>query len=72
MANHGMLTTGKTMRAAFDAAVLLETLARQYLATLSAGRPILLTRAEMAVVARQFEDYGRQPRSTVRLRWSLP
>lgn len=72
MANHGMLTTGKTMRAAFDAAVQLETLARQYLTALSVGRPILLTSKEMAVVARQFEDYGRQPRSAARLRWALP
>lgn len=72
MANHGMIAIGKTMRSAFDAAVQLETLARQYLAALSVGRPILLTNREMAVVARQFEDYGRQPRSTARLRWVLP
>jgi len=44
----------------------------QGLTALSVGRPILLTSKEMAVVARQFEDYGRQPRSAARLRWALP
>ena len=72
MANHGMLTIGKTMRAAFDDAVQLETLARQYLTALSVGKPILLTSKEMAVIARQFEDYGRQPRSAAKPRWALP
>ena len=72
MANHGMLTIGTTMRGAFDAAVQLETLAKQYLTALSVGRPILLTKKEMAVVARQFEDYGRQPRLAAKLRWFLP
>ena len=72
LANHGMLTLGKTMRAAFDRAVQLETLARQYVAVLSIGKPVLLTKKDMAVVARNFETYGRQPRSVARARWVLP
>lgn len=72
MANHGMVSRGATIRAAFDAAMLLETMCRQYLTTLAAGTPVLLSAADMAIVARQFEDYGRQPRSPVKRRWSLP
>jgi L-fuculose-phosphate aldolase len=72
MANHGMIARGATIRAAFDAAVLLETMCRQYLAALAAGTPTLLSAEDMAIVARQFEDYGRQPRSPVKKRWSLP
>jgi hypothetical protein len=45
---------------------------RQYLTALAAGTPTLLSGADMAIVARQFEDYGRQPRSPVKRRWSLP
>ena len=72
MANHGMVSRGATIRAAFDAAMLLETMCRQYLTALAAGTPVLLSTADMAIVARQFEDYGRQPRSPVKRRWSLP
>lgn len=72
MANHGMVSRGATIRAAFDAAMLLETMCRQYLTALSAGTPVLLSAADMAIVARQFEDYGRQPRSPVKRRWTVP
>ncbi len=72
MANHGMIARGTTIRAAFDAAVLLETMCRQYLCAAAAGDPVLLSAADMAIVARQFEDYGRQPRSPVKRRWTLP
>jgi L-fuculose-phosphate aldolase len=72
MANHGMIARGATIRAAFDAAVLLETMCRQYLAASAAGTPVLLSPDDMAIVARQFEDYGRQPRSPIKRRWSLP
>jgi len=71
-ANHGMIARGATIRAAFDAAVLLETMCRQHLSASAAGTPELLTAEDMAIVARQFEDYGRQPRSPVKRRWLLP
>ncbi len=72
MANHGMTSRGPTIRAAFDAAVLLETMCRQYLTALAAGTPLILSAQDMAIVARQFEDYGRQPRSLVKRRWKKP
>jgi L-fuculose-phosphate aldolase len=72
LANHGMLSLGKTLQAAFDTALRLEAMARQYLLALSIGEPVLLSDKEMAVVARQFEDYGRQPRPAAQSNWSLP
>jgi L-fuculose-phosphate aldolase len=72
MANHGMLTRGTSLRAAFDAAVLVETLARQYAAILAIGKPVLLNKTEMKLVARQFEDYGKQPRAKSKQRWMVP
>ena len=72
LANHGMLARGATLRAALDAAILLEALARQYVLALSIGKPMLLNSEEMADVARRFADYGRQPRPRVKLRWQVP
>lgn len=74
LANHGMLTRGATLRAALEGAVLLETLARQYVLALSAGKPMVLSARQMAEVARRFADYGRQPRARARtrLRWQVP
>jgi len=72
LANHGMLARGASLRAALDAAILLEALARQYALALSVGRPELLGSEEMAEVARRFADYGRQPRAKAKLRWQVP
>jgi L-fuculose-phosphate aldolase len=72
LANHGMLVRGATLRAALDTAVRLETLARQYLLALSAGKPVLLTAPELSDVARRYADYGRQPKPKAKLRWMVP
>ena len=72
LANHGMLVRGATLRGALDSAILLETLARQYVLALSIGTPTLLTSEDMADVARRFADYGRQPRPRAKLRWQVP
>lgn len=68
LANHGMLARGDTLSAALDATIRLEALARQYLIALSAGEPVLLSPAEMTVVAERYADYGRQQRPVAR-RW---
>ena len=64
MANHGMISVGKSLRQALDLAVKLETLARQYLLSCQAGRPVLLTDEEMADVQHRYKFYGtsRLPR----------
>jgi len=72
LANHGMLTQGPTLRAAFEAAIRLETLARQYRLALSAGDPVLLNETEMARVAERYIEYGRQPRPVAKLPWRVP
>ncbi len=54
MANHGCLVTGPTIEAALAAAVELEALAKQYLLSLAAGGPVLLSQDEVAAAIGQF------------------
>jgi L-fuculose-phosphate aldolase len=58
LANHGMIAIGKTLEAAFQTTVKLETLARQYLMALQGGDPVLLPEDEMERVARRYGNYG--------------
>jgi L-fuculose-phosphate aldolase len=59
MANHGCIATGPTIEAALAAAVELETLAQQYLLSMAAGGPVLLSDAEIAAAITQFATaYG--------------
>lgn len=61
LANHGMICHAASPEAALARAILLETLARQYLLARAAGTPRLLTPAEMADAHARYADYGRQP-----------
>ncbi|MEW6632357.1 MAG: class II aldolase/adducin family protein [Pseudomonadota bacterium] len=58
LANHGMIAIGKTLEAAFQTTVKLETLARQYLMALQGGEPVLLPEDEMARVGKRYGNYG--------------
>jgi L-fuculose-phosphate aldolase len=58
LANHGMIVTGTNADDALTAAITLETLARQYLLARAAGKPRLLTRAEMRAAHERFKTYG--------------
>ena len=58
LANHGMIAIGKTLEAAFQTTVKLETLARQYLMALQAGEPALLPEEEMERVGKRYGNYG--------------
>lgn len=63
MANHGMVAFGRDLPQAFGRALLMETLAEQYLLALSSGlAPVLLSPEEMADVAAQAArlNYGSQ------------
>lgn len=72
LANHGMLARGATLLAAFETALKLETLARQYVLARSLGEPKLLTAEEWAVVVQQYKTYGK-PQSLDRVpRWLVP
>ena len=58
LANHGMIAIGKSLEAAFNNTVKLETLARQYLLAMQAGTPVLLPSEEMARVGARYGNYG--------------
>ncbi len=61
LANHGMICHAPTAREALSTAILLETLARQYLLARAAGTPRLLTPAEMDAAIARYATYGQQP-----------
>lgn len=62
LSNHGMIVCANTAAKALSRAVLLETLCRQYLVALAAGRPRLLTASEMRDAKERFKTYGpRRP-----------
>jgi L-fuculose-phosphate aldolase len=58
LANHGMVVCGTGAADALSQAVLLESLCRQYLMALAAGKPKLLTPREMADARERFKTYG--------------
>lgn len=60
LANHGMIAVGPTLKAALALAVEVETLAAIYWRALQVGEPVLLDRAEMALVLKKFKTYGQQ------------
>jgi len=54
MENHGGIATGRDVGAALAAATELEVLAQQFLLSLAAGGPVLLSEAEIEDAIRQF------------------
>ena len=60
MANHGQLTTGKTLAEAYALAEEVENLARQYMLARTLGPTRNLPAAEMARVIEKFKHYGQQ------------
>jgi len=62
MANHGQVTTGKTLAEAYALAEEVENLARQYMLARSLGATINLSKEEMAAVLEKFKTYGQQHR----------
>ncbi|CUI00871.1 class II aldolase/adducin family protein [Leisingera aquaemixtae] len=58
MANHGAVTTGESLPRALWRMVELETLAKAYAASLTLGKPHILSEDEMAEVIAAFADYG--------------
>ena len=60
VANHGMVSIGKTLKEAFDLAVEVENLAKQYWKILLSGRAKLLSISQMQTVLKKFKSYGKQ------------
>lgn len=59
LANHGQIAFGGSLDQAYELASEVETLSAQYIAALSAGKPKILTDAEMKRVIKKFYDYGK-------------
>ena len=57
-----MIATGPNLDKAMWLAVELETIARQYVVSLSIGGPVLLSDAEIAKVKEGFKSYGPRGR----------
>ena len=62
MANHGLIAGGSDLEHAMKVAIEVEALCESYLAALSAGEPVLLTKDEMAQVIEKFSSYGKARR----------
>lgn len=58
LANHGMIVHAATVARALDDAIVLESLARQYLLARAAGTPRLLSAAELEAARERFRTYG--------------
>ncbi|MDE2915220.1 MAG: class II aldolase/adducin family protein [Paracoccaceae bacterium] len=58
LANHGMVVTGTTLEQALWRAKELETIAKQYVISLSIGGPVLLSGAEIDETLSGFTSYG--------------
>jgi L-fuculose-phosphate aldolase len=58
LANHGAVTIGGNLAAAYERALQLEWLCQVWLAAKPAGEPALLPAAELAKVAELARDYG--------------
>ncbi|RJQ86194.1 MAG: L-fuculose-phosphate aldolase [Desulfobacteraceae bacterium] len=59
MANHGLVTVGRDLAAAFNVAEEIELVARIYYQALAVGEPKILSAAQMDEVLKKFEDYSR-------------
>lgn len=60
LANHGMIVHAATAERALTAALVLETLCRQYLLARSAGTVRLLTADEMRAAHERYKTYGQR------------
>jgi L-fuculose-phosphate aldolase len=59
LAHHGMIAVGGSLESALELAIEVETLAEMYWRALQVAEPAQLADAEMDVVLRKFETYGR-------------
>lgn len=63
LANHGVVTVGESLKAAYAAAESVEFVARICLICADAGEPVALSEAEMRRVIEKFKTYGRRSES---------
>lgn len=58
LANHGMILHASDPDQALARTLLLETLCRQYLLALAAGKPVLLSASQIKAAKERFKTYG--------------
>lgn len=61
LAHHGVIAAHASLPQALTLALIVESLAQQYLALLPLGRPPTLSQAQMTDVLEKFQTYGQQP-----------
>ena len=59
MGSHGVVTVGRTLAKAFEAAEIIEYVARVYYLAKNLGEPTILSDEEMDKVIEKFRDYGK-------------
>ena len=64
LANHGMILYARDTDQALSRALLLESLCRQYLLALSAGKPKLLSAQDIKAAVERFKTYGPRAAAT--------
>jgi L-fuculose-phosphate aldolase len=60
MESHGVVTVGATLAKAFEAAEIIEYVARVYYLAKNLGEPAILSDEEMKKVIEKFKGYGRK------------
>jgi len=60
MSNHGIVTVGVTIEAAFATAEELELVSRLYYQTKCIGEPVILSDKEMKIIDDKFKTYGQR------------
>jgi L-fuculose-phosphate aldolase len=60
MESHGVVTVGATLAKAFEAAEIIEYVARVYYLAKNLGEPAILSDEEMKKVIEEFKGYGRK------------
>jgi L-fuculose-phosphate aldolase len=60
MANHGIVTIGADLAAAFAVAEELEFVSRLYYQAKSMGEPVILSDKEMVIIGKKFKTYGQR------------
>jgi len=63
MESHGVVTVGATLAKAFEAAEIIEYVARVYYLAKNLGEPAILSDEEMKKVIEKFKGYGRSQRT---------
>ncbi len=58
LANHGVVTTAKTLKKALWIAIEVENLAKQYIMAKQIGEPVILGDQEMDKILKKFKSYG--------------